>query len=303
MGDRRDAPASTASSRSVLRYDLPVDAATVEVVTACLWAGGALGVWERPDGVTAWFEGVDGEVPDLLPPARGGRLTVEPEQDWQAAWKATIEPVRAGRFLVVPTWLVGADEGPADHESDDVVLVLDPGQAFGTGHHATTALCLTLLDRLDLAGVTLADVGCGSGILAIAAAACGARAVGSDIDPEAVTVARDNAARNDVEVPFAVGSVDAATGLLGGPADVVVANLVTDTVAALAADLVGALRPGGVLVASGIADDRREVALDPLVAAGLVVDEVVDRDGWIALRGRAGVAGSRVDVAPADPRG
>ncbi|WP_169786765.1 50S ribosomal protein L11 methyltransferase [Nitriliruptor alkaliphilus] len=263
------------------RYTLPVAREDAEVAAATLWAAGATGVWEQPGQLIAWF--ADRDVPGLPP---GGSFTEEPDRDWQAAWKATISPVLAGRFAVVPTWLVDTHVPAAD----ETTVVLDPGRAFGSGHHATTAQCLELLDDLDvggqLAGRGLIDVGCGSGVLAIAAAMRGARAVGSDIDPDAVEVTAENAVRNRVVVPAAVGSVDAAIALLGGRADVVVANLVTDTIAELAVDLVGALAPGGHLVASGIASDRAEHATGPLTRAGLRIEVEQQRDGWIALLGR-----------------
>jgi ribosomal protein L11 methyltransferase len=275
-------PAGTGAS---YRYTLPTSSEDSEVTAARLWSAGATGVWEQPGRLVAWFTSAD--VPDLPP---GGELTAEPDVDWQAAWKATITPVRAGRFCVVPTWLVD-DHAPGPEE---VTVVLDPGRAFGSGHHATTAQCLQLLDELvvgdraagDLGGVTVADVGCGSGVLAIAAALRGAQAVGSDVDPDAVTVTAENAARNGVEVPTAAGSVAAAVALLGGRAEVVVANLVTDTVAELATELVVAVADHGSLLASGIAVDRAHVAVGPLEAAGLVVEERRERDGWVALRGR-----------------
>lgn len=262
------------------RYTLPVARQDAEVAAAALWAAGATGVWEQPGQLVAWFP--SREVAGLPP---GGTFSEEPDRDWQAEWKATIHPVFAGRFAVVPTWLA------ADHvaAADETTIVLDPGRAFGSGHHATTAQCLELLDALDaaggLAGRAVADIGCGSGVLAIAAAMRGARAVGSDVDPDAVEVTADNAARNGVVVPAAVGSVDASLALLGGPADVVLANLVTDTVAELAADLVAAIASGGTLIASGIAADRAERATGPLSSAGLDIVEQRERDGWVALRG------------------
>jgi ribosomal protein L11 methyltransferase len=238
-------------------------------------------VWEQPGQLVAWFPTRD---VDGLP--AGGTFTDEPDRDWQAEWKATIAPVLAGRFAVVPTWLADEHE-PAPGET---TIVLDPGQAFGSGHHATTAQCLELLDELDaeasLDGRAVADVGCGSGVLAIAAAMLGARAVGTDIDPDAVAVTRRNAAANGVEVATAAGSVAAALELLGDDAEVVLANLVTDTVAELAPELVAAIGDGGTLIVSGIAADRRRRATDPLREAGLHIEDERERDGWVALRGR-----------------
>lgn len=239
-----------------------------EVATAGLWAAGALGVWTRPDTLVAWFDAPTGAVPG------GGTWTPEPARDWQAEWKATVAPVHAGRFAVVPTWLA-EDHRPAAGEHP---IVLDPGQAFGSGHHATTALCLELLSGLDVAGARVLDVGCGTGVLAIAAGLAGAAEVTAlDVDPDAVAVTRRNAADNGVAVTAAVGSVDADTV----PHDVVLANLVTDTVVALATGLAAATR--GHLVVSGIATERERRPLDALVAAGLTLADVRRRDGWTAV--------------------
>jgi ribosomal protein L11 methyltransferase len=279
------------------RWQLPVAPQDRELIAASLWAAGALGVWERPGETVAWF--TDRDV-DLPPALAGGSFTVERDRDWQADWKATITPVHAGRFVVVPTWL--ADDHTA--ASDETTLMLDPGRAFGSGHHATTALCLALLDDLELSGRRVADIGCGSGVLAIAAASRGAITVGTDVDPEAVTVSAENAVRNAVDVAVAEGSVATAVDLLGGPADLVVANLVTDTVVALAPELVDAVRPGGMLVASGIAAEREDRAVGALETAGLEVREVRHLDGWIAVSGRRSDPNARrVDaVAPTTRR-
>lgn len=256
------------------RLDLPVARDQVEVVAAQLWAAGALGVWERAGELTAWFR-----TPPAADAFRGGRWSVEPDRDWQAEWKATIAPVHAGRIAVVPTWLAD-DHAPAP---DELTLWLDPGRAFGSGHHATTLLCLAALDELALAGQLsgrrVADVGCGSGVLAIAAAAFGAEVEAVDIDPDAVTVTRENAARNEVTVRSHRGSVDALTTR----PDIVVANLITDVVAQLAEPLVRTARERVIL--SGITAERAEVALTPLQAAGLRLDEVRERDGWAMVVG------------------
>ena len=278
---------SPAPPRAHPRLDVDSRPDRVEAIAAALWARGAIGMWERPDGVTAWFDddharaalatGVEG-IGELA--VTNQRWSVEPDRDWQAEWKATIAAVRAGRFTIVPSWLM-ADHAPVTGE---VVLELDPGRAFGTGHHATTTLCLEVLDDLDAAvGLRdrhLADIGCGTGVLAIAAAKLGARVVGVDIDPDAVEVSRVNAARNGVEATFTTGSIASITT----PTAVVVANLVTDVVLALAEPLVAAT--GEVLIVSGVATERRERVVAALDAAGARVDEVRDRDGWVAIVAR-----------------
>jgi ribosomal protein L11 methyltransferase len=253
------------------RLVLPCRPEEAEVLAARLWALGALGVWDRGEELVAWFDEPVADVPG------SARWELEPDRDWQAEWKATITPVMAGRFSVVPTWLVDQHRPAPDEE----VLVLDPGRAFGSGHHATTAMCLELLDELDLADRTVADVGCGSGVLAIAAARRGARVVAVDIDRDAVAVTEENARRNEATLTARHGGVES----LDGPVEVVVANLLTDTVAHLAEQLVGASRD--VLVVSGITAERAAVALEPLRRAGMETIEVRERDGWIAVLGRS----------------
>jgi ribosomal protein L11 methyltransferase len=254
--------------------EVAVAAGTEEVAAASLWAAGALGVWERSGTLVAWFAAPADLTgwPGLSPGSV--TWTREPPRDWQAAWKTTIGPVRAGTTLVVPSWLADTTvAGPGD-----VVLVIDPGQAFGTGHHATTTLCLEALEAVDLVGRSVADVGCGTGVLGIAAARRGAAHVTAvDVDPDAVATARCNATRNGVGLDARVGSIDA----VDGPADVVVANLVTDVLVALADPLVRTTRD--TLVVSGIASERAERVTAALVAAGAEITAVTSRQGWVAV--------------------
>lgn len=252
-------------------YTLPSEEPDLD--SARLWAAGAIGVWERPGEVVGYFDGEDAEVPP------GGRWDAVADVDWAAAWREGIEPVSAGPFDVVPTWL--ADDHP--ERPGRVRIVLDPGRAFGSGHHDTTLGCLEALAGLDLAGREVLDVGTGTGILAIAAARRDAgHVLGVDVDPDAIEVARDNAAANEVAVGLAVGSVE----VVRQPFDVVVANLLTQTVVDLAEALLGALVPGGHLVTSGIGAPRADLVADALRRAGLVAVTTRVRGDWAVVEGR-----------------
>jgi ribosomal protein L11 methyltransferase len=203
------------------------------------------------------------------------------EADWAEAWKAYFPVLRVGRRLVIrPTWL-DAEPGP-----DDVVLDLDPGMAFGTGLHPTTRLCLialeSLADRGRLRGARVLDVGCGSGILAIAAAKLGAASVvGIDVDPIAVEATLANAATNGLS-----GRISARLGSLPSglpPFDVVSANLIASLLVELAPALAAELRRHGTLVSSGIFIDREADVRWAFAKALLDVGETWDEGDWVAL--------------------
>lgn len=268
MSENRGSGRGTGERDGTYRYHLPVDPDQAEIAAAQLWAAGALGVLEHPDELVAWFVSAEAATPT------GGVWAFEPDCDWQAAWKATLHPVRAGAFMVVPSWL--ADTHTA--EPGDVTLVLDPGRAFGSGHHATTALCLEMLDAEHLDGRTVADIGSGSGILSIAAAMRGARVVAVDLDPEAIAVTRENAARNGITLDARLGSVE----VLDAPVGIVVANLVTDVILPLLPRLVAACR--SCLILSGIGVGRADEVAAVLEANGATVTDRRERDGWTALR-------------------
>lgn len=199
--------------------------------------------------------------------------TVE-EQNWVQLTQAQFDPIQvSGRLWIVPSW----------HEAPDpaaINLILDPGMAFGTGSHPTTRLCLEWLERTVASGDTLLDYGCGSGILAIAAAKLGAAEVsGVDIDPQAVEAAKANAERNGVLARFA----DSA-GALAGEYDVVVANILSNPLRVLAPAICAHVRSGGRLALSGILREQAEEIV--AVYAPWIPLQVADvREDWVCLAG------------------
>ena len=209
------------------------------------------------------------------------RTRIVEEADWADAWKAYFPVMRVGRRLVIrPTWRRHR------RAPDDVVLALDPGMAFGTGLHPTTRLCLAgveaLADRGILAGARVLDVGCGSGILGIAALKLGAAsALGLDTDPIAIEATIANARRNAL-----VRRLRAREGSLPSgeaPFDLVLANLIAGLLVPLAPGLTDELRSGGVLLASGIFVDREGDVRAAFEAAGLEVTRRTAEGDWVAL--------------------
>lgn len=200
------------------------------------------------------------------------------EEDWAVAWKKFYKTSRVGRRLVIkPSW---EDYQP---RAGDLVIEMDPGMAFGCGTHATTSLCLQLLEKYMRPGISVYDIGTGSGILAVAAARLGAgRVLAVDIDPVACKTAAENATRNNVSETVSVRQGNLAE-LLEGRADIVVANIIADVIAGFAPQAAATLRPGGTFIASGIIRDKAEMVRSALAAAGLSVCEALEDGLWVAL--------------------
>lgn len=212
------------------------------------------------------------------------------DRDWEREWMDGFAPLRMGeRLWIVPSWHDAPDP-------DAVNLLLDPGLAFGTGTHPTTALCLGWLDELAgegaLAGCRVLDFGCGSGILAIAALKLGAAsALGTDIDPQALIASRDNAERNAIDGgDFALVLPEALPDVTEAPFAVVVANILAGPLVELAPIIAGHVAPSGRLALSGILAQQADEVLDAYRDQGLAMDEPVERDGWVRLTGRRGAA-------------
>ena len=206
-------------------------------------------------------------------------VAVVHEADWAHAWKAHFPVLRIGRRLVIrPTWRRHR------RRPGDVVLALDPGMAFGTGLHPTTRLCLAGIEAWADAGLipgaSVLDVGCGSGILLIAAGLFGAaELVGVDTDPIAVEASAANAQRNRLKVQVRSGSLPSRSG----PFDLVVANLIASLLVTLAGELHAELRPGGRLLASGIFIDRESDVRTAFEMAGLRALSRTAEGEWVAL--------------------
>ena len=250
------------------RTDVSMDELSLRLID--LEDGGLLGLSEEDGRATAWFpspvDGLDGEWSRVK---AGG---------WDEAWRAELAPVTAGPFVIAPPWKATGD--PRE-------IIIEPAQAFGTGHHETTVGCIVALSEVDLAGRSVLDVGTGTGILGIAAVRLGAgEVIGCDTDDIAVATARANAVANDVVATdtargmrVVAGSIDAVGP---GSFDVVVANLTTNVIAEMAATLVQRCRR--TLIVSGVSCERTAEAVAALQQAGIQASVREGRE-WVVLRG------------------
>jgi ribosomal protein L11 methyltransferase len=238
-------------------------------------------VWQH-NLVNALFES-DMPVADILQaactnlgiyPLPPHKIETLEESDWVRLTQAQFDPIRISeRLWIVPTWHTPTDPSAIN-------IVLDPGLAFGTGSHPTTRLCLRWLDSNLRGGESVLDYGCGSGILAIAAMKLGAGfAIGVDVDAQAVLASRDNAAANQVQADFCLPEAAALTQY-----DVVVANILTNPLRALAPLLAAAAKSGGCIVLSGILAEQAE-DVTRIYAQSFEMAPAVIEDGWACLSG------------------
>jgi len=198
-----------------------------------------------------------------------------PDENWAARSQASLTSIRAGNIVVSPPW-----DASDDGVSGTMTIVIQPSMGFGTGHHATTRLCLMALQRLDLRERSVLDVGTGSGVLAIAASLLGAStAIGIDDDADAIMSARENAELNPrAQVTLDVADLRTAAP---SPADVVVANLTGGLLAATASLLQGLVKRGGRLVVSGLMSQEESEVLAAF--PGMRVEHRAEEDEWLGL--------------------
>lgn len=217
-----------------------------------------------------------------------GRLAVESrlvcDDDWKDRWKEYFKPARITDNIVVkPSW------EEYEPEEGDKIIEIDPGMAFGTGTHPTTKMCIRHLQKyIESADDVVLDLGCGSGILSIAAALCGSDSVkGVDIDPDAVAASIENVAKNHLENHIEIRQGDVTKGL-GFTADIIAANLIAPLIVGLAEDIAKHLSGKKIFISSGILSEQKEHVSEALEHAGFEILEILEEDEWCAIAARLG---------------
>lgn len=223
------------------------------------------------------------EIAEYLPIGSGQIETkLMAEEEWADAWKKYYKPFHLGHHIfVVPSWV------EAEEEPGDIRIELDPGMAFGTGTHETTSMCMELLEEQVQKGDTVMDIGCGSGILGIVAAKVGAgQVICSDLDPNAVLVAKENVQKNHVadQIQVYAGDLTEVPAMQNVKADLIVANIIADVIIILAPQTKAFLKSGGCFIASGIIKERRSDVEEALNNAGFQIEEVKEQGSWVAIR-------------------
>jgi len=269
--------------------------AVEDLVSAALDDLHPTAIQERDAGWLAFFAKPEDRdrATAALPAAVAGSIEVDAidvaDEDWARRSQQDLDAVRVGRIIIAPPWRAAnasllASAAPASTGTAPSVIVIQPSMGFGTGHHASTRLCTSLLQRLDLAGRTVLDVGTGSGVLALVARALGARAVvGVDDDPDAIESARENLDLNGggAGIDLRLGDFRALSTLR---ADVVTANLTGGLLIRSADTLADAVAPGGALIISGVTLEEESLVLAAFAPRMTLVERVTEDEwmgGWL----------------------
>lgn len=205
------------------------------------------------------------------------------EKDWAEAWKKYYKPKKIGEKIVIkPSW------EDYEKEDDDIILELDPGMAFGTGTHETTIMCIRQLEKYIKPGQTVFDVGCGSGILSIAAAKLGAeRVIAVDLDELAIKVTNENAKINHVK-----NFIDVRHGnlldVVSETSDIIVANIIAEIIVILTKDITKFLKKGGMFITSGIIHEKVDMVKEAMIAEGLNIIDTITLGEWICIVAKLG---------------
>lgn len=271
-------------------WPAPPTAEHLERLLAELDVDGPTAIEDRDDGARVFFATADrrhraARRVRALDQSVTCALVDVPDDDWAERSQADLQPVTIGTLTIAPHF------GPAGAHSKDVI-VIRPSMGFGTGHHASTRLCLALLQRIPAAGRRVLDVGTGSGVLAIAATRLGAvLAVGLDYDSDALASARDNVEVNDLSTRVMLVSADLCEGtvITGAPFDIVLANLTGALLVREAATLARTVGRGGCLIASGFTTDEARSVIQALANVGLALEDRREEREWVGLIVRADV--------------
>lgn len=215
-----------------------------------------------------------------LDPGKGTVKLAELDDDsWADVWKKYYHPVRLTRYLtIVPSW-----ESYTPETTDEKVIKLDPGRAFGTGTHPTTKLALQALETVVRGGETMIDVGTGSGVLSIAAKYFGVAQIAAyDVDAEAVKAAEENLALNDMQDAITVGANDLLAGIKT-KVELITANILAEIIVPLIPQAYECLKPGGIFIISGIIADKKDLIVSELEAKGFVIDQILNMKDWYSI--------------------
>lgn len=215
-----------------------------------------------------------------LDPGKGTVKLAELDDDsWADVWKKYYHPVRLTRYLtIVPSW-----ESYTPETTDEKVIKLDPGRAFGTGTHPTTKLALQALETVVRGGETMIDVGTGSGVLSIAAKYFGVAQIAAyDVDAEAVKVAEENLALNGMQDAIMVGANDLLAGIKT-KVGLITANILAEIIVPLIPQAYECLKPGGIFITSGIIADKKDLIVSEIEAKGFVIDQILNIKDWYSI--------------------